>query len=84
MGVLTINQLIKNTIESNKYSKKRIAQIAGISDKALLRILNAKDIDFSTLVTLSKAIGFKVRMEFHNDNDSIKFDLNTIADEQSN
>ena len=75
MSTITINQLIKNTIDQNKFSKKKVAQAAGISEKVLHRILNSDNIDVSELFLLSRAIGFKVTIEFSNDNTSVRFPL---------
>ena len=75
MSSITINQLIKNTIEQNRYSKRKVATAAGISEKTLRKILNSDDIDISALFLLSRAIGFKVTIEFSNDRTSIKFPL---------
>ena len=81
MSSITINQLIKNTIEQNRYSKKKVALAAGISEKTLHRILNSDDIDISALFLLSRAIGFKVTIEFSNDQTSIKFPLIQLGHE---
>lgn len=75
MSSITINQLIKNTIDQNKFSKKKVAQAAGISEKVLHRILNSDNIDISELFLLSRAIGFKVTIEFSNDSTSVRFPL---------
>ena len=83
MSSITINQLIKNTIEQNRYSSKQVALAAGISEKTLRRILNSDDIDISALFLLSRAIGFKVTIEFSNDKTSIKFPLIQMDHEDS-
>ena len=39
MSSITINQLIKNTIEQNRYSKRKVATAAGISEKAGAKLI---------------------------------------------
>ena len=80
---LTINQLIVNTIRSNNYSKAMIAKAAGISTKKLNRLLSSKNMDFADLFMLSKAIGFRVSIEFSNNDEVYKFQLIRLDNEQT-
>ena len=84
MEAMTINKLIKDSIEKNKYSKSLIARKAGMSEKKLRRILNADDIDISSLFSICNAVGTKVILEFTNGIDlPLRLPLINLTDEQT-
>jgi len=84
MSVETVNSLIKRSIEQNNYSKKAIALKAGMSEKRLRRLLNADDIDVSSLFNICNALGTSITLEFSNGQGvPLRLPLISNADEQS-
>ena len=84
MSVESVNSLIKRSIEQNNYSKKAIALKAGMSEKKLRRILNADDIDVSSLFSICNALGTSIVLEFSNGQGvPLRLPLIVKGDEQS-